>query len=107
MTPKPHFEFSFASGFEEDTFTGIAEDLRAGGAEVVKKRRPPEGPYAFLELLIPTAVILLIAYLKSFSEETGKLHAQALLEALPKLWGKVFGPKPEITYTIIGPRGNV
>jgi len=72
MTPKPHFEFSFASGFEEDTFTGIAEDLRAGGAEVVMKRRPPEGPYAFLEWLIPTALILLIAYLKSFSEERSK-----------------------------------
>jgi hypothetical protein len=107
MTPEPHFELSFASGFGEDTFKGIAEDLRAGGAEVVTKRRPPEGPYAFLEWLIPTAVILLIAYLKSFSEETGKLHAQALHKALPRLWSKVFGPKPEITYTIVGPRGNV
>ena len=107
MTPESHIELSFASGFEEDTFKGIAEDLRAGGAEVVIKRRPAEGPHASLEWLIPTAVILLIAYLKSFSEETGKLQAQALHKALPNLWSKVFGPKPEITYTIVGPRGNV
>jgi len=108
MTPKPHFELSFASGFEEDTFKSIAEDLRAGGAEVVLKRRPPEGPYAFLEWLIPAAVILVIKpYLEEFFKETGKLHADGLHKGLSKLWGKVFGPKPEITYTLVGPGGYV
>ena len=109
MTPKPHLELSFASGFEEGAFKEIAEDLRAGGAEVAMKRRPPKGPYAFLEWLIPTALIIWVAkpYLTEFSKETGKLHAKALHNGLSKLWSKVFGPKPEITYTIVGPRGIV
>jgi hypothetical protein len=109
MTFRPHLELSFASGFEENTFKEIAEDLRIGSAEVALKRRPPEGPYAFLEWLIPTAAILWIIkpYLQEFSKETGKLHANGLHAGLSKLWSKVFGPKPEITYTIVGPRGDV
>ena len=77
MTSKPHLELSIASGFEGEAFKEIAEDLRAGGAQVAVNRRPPEGPYVFLEWLIPTAVILWMfkPYLEEFSKETGKLHA--------------------------------
>lgn len=46
-------------------------------------------------------------YLEEFSKETGKLHANGLHNGLSKLWSKVFGPKPEIAYTIIGTRGKV
>jgi hypothetical protein len=108
MTAEPHLELNFANGFEEDRFKEVAEDLRAGGADVALRRRPPEGPWASLHWLIPTAVILLFAkpYLEGFFTETGKLHADGLHKALSKLWNKVFGPKPEITYTIVGSSGN-
>ena len=109
VASEPDLELSFASGFEEESFKDIAQSLREGGAHVTLRRRPREGPYAFLEWLIPTAVIVLIVkpYLKEFSTETGKLHAHALHKGLSKLWNKVFGPKPEIESTMVGPSGKV
>jgi len=109
MTLEPQLELSLANGFEEDKFKEIAEDLRAGGIDVALRRRPPEGPWASLDWLIPTCRDPLVRKALStggFLTETGKLHADGLHKALSKLWGKVFGPKPEITYTIVGPGGN-
>jgi len=105
----PDLELSFANSIDARTFEAIVEDLGAGGAHVELRRRPPEGPYAFLEWLIPTAVILWMVkpYLQEFSKETGKLHAKGLHDGLSKLWNKVFGPKPEITYTIVASSGKV
>ena len=45
-------------------------------------------------------------YVEEFSKETGKAHANGLHNGLPKLWSKVFGPKPEVTYTILGTAGR-
>jgi hypothetical protein len=106
---KPDLLLSFANSLDDRVFGEIGDDLRAGGAQVVVTRRPPEGPYAFLEWLIPTAVILWMVkpYVQEFSKETGKLHAGALHNGLCKLWSKVFGPKPEITYSIVGTSGKV
>lgn len=81
---------------------------REDGTRVDLKRLPPEGPYAFLEWLIPTAVILFMLkpYVEAFSTETGKLHADALHKGLSALWNKVFGPKPEVVATIVGTKGK-
>jgi hypothetical protein len=100
-------ELNFSSDLDEGVFADIVEGLSAGGAKVAVKRRPPEGPYASLEWLIPTAVIVLLGpYLAEFSKETGKLHANALHGGLAKLYRKVLGPEPEITCTIIGTPGK-
>jgi hypothetical protein len=106
---KPDLLLTFANGLDGRMFGEIGDELRAGGARVVVARRPPEGPYAFLEWLIPTAVVLWIVkpYVQEFSKETGKLHASALHNGLRKLWSKVFGPKPEISYSIVGTSGKV
>jgi len=105
----PDLELNFVSNFDAHIFESIAEDMGAGGAQVELTPRPPDGPYAFLEWLIPTAVILWMVkpYLQTFSKETGKLHAEGLHSGLSKLWDKVFGPKPEVTYHIVGSRGKV
>jgi hypothetical protein len=105
----PDLELSFANSFDAHIFEAIVEDLGAGGAHVELRCRPREGPYAFLEWLIPTAVILWMVkpYLQEFSKETGKLHAKGLHDGLSKLWSKVFGPKPEVTYIIVGSSGKV
>ncbi len=105
----PDFELSFASDFEARTFEDIAEGFGAGGAQVELKKRPPEGPYAFLEWLIPTAIILWVAkpYLTEFSKTLGKKHAEAVDAGIRRLWNKVFGPKPEVTYNIVSSSGKV
>jgi hypothetical protein len=109
MANLPDLELNFVNNFDARTFEAIAEDMGAGGAHVELTPRPPDGPYAFLEWLIPTALILWMVkpYLQTFSKETGKLHAQGLHSGLSKLWGKVFGPKPEVTYHIVGSKGKV
>src|SRR5690349_19725871 len=109
MASKPHLKLSFASRFDEHTFKEIAEDFEVGGAQVLFRRRSPGGPYAFLEWLIPTAVVLWMMkpYVEEFSKETGKLHASGLHHGLQKLWTKVFGPKPEVTSNIVGTKGKV
>lgn len=109
MTLEPHLELSFASFLEEDKFKEIAVELRHGGARVALRRRPPEGPWASLEWLIPTAVILWMtkSYLEEFLKQTGKLHADGLHRGLSRLWKKVIGPNPEIACTLVGPKGIV
>lgn len=109
MAPEPDLDLSFASGLEEQTLKEMTEHLREGGARVNLRRRPPAGPYASLEWLIPTAVVLWVMkpYVQAFSAETGKLHANALHKGLSTLWNKVFGPKPEIAPRIIGTKGKV
>jgi hypothetical protein len=68
MASEPDLELSFASSLDEQTFTETAGSLRESGARVDLRRRSPEGPYAFLELLIPTAVILFVLkpYVQAF-----------------------------------------
>src|SRR5665213_596315 len=53
------------------------------------------------------SVLVVRPYLQEFSRETGKVHAKGLHEGLSKLWRKVFGPKPEISYTLVGSSGKV
>src|SRR5665213_2725750 len=109
MTARPDIELSYANGLNEGIFEDVVEDLKAGEVRVDLRGRASVGPYASLVWLIPTAVMLWMVkpYLQEFSRETGKVHAKGLHEGLSKLWRKVFGPKPEISYTLVGSSGKV
>jgi hypothetical protein len=108
MTADLDLELSIAGSLQESQFSGILGDFQQDGTRARVTHRELEGPYMAFELLIPTLVILWIAkpYLNEFLKETGKLHANALHNGLSKLWSKVFGPKPEVTYSIINSRGE-
>jgi hypothetical protein len=102
-------ELSIGGSLQESQFSEIVADFQADGIRAGVTHRKPEGPYMAFELLIPTLVILWIAkpYFNEFFKETGKLHANALHNGLSKLWNKVFGPKPEVTYSIVDSKGKV
>lgn len=101
-------ELTIGGSLQESQFSEIAADFQADGIRAGVTRRKPEGPYMAFDLLIPTLIILWIAkpYFNEFLKETGKLHAAALHKGLSKLWTKVFGPKPEVTYSIVDSKGK-
>jgi hypothetical protein len=108
MTGNLDLELSIGGSLEESQFSDVLADFQHDGTRASVTHRELEGPYMAFELLIPTLVILWIAkpYFNEFFKQTGKLHADALHNGLSKLWSKVFGPKPEVTYSIINSRGE-
>lgn len=61
---------------------------------LLQDQRPRPGPFAGLEWLVPTAVIVYITkpYFESFLNEAGRDHYQVLKKALAKLSARFTGP---------------
>lgn len=88
----------------ESNFAEFEATLRAEGLDLRIESRPDPGPYAGIEWLIPTAVVVFLgkSYFDSFLKEAGKDHYQILRSAISKLSIKFFGkdaPKGRIVFT--------
>ncbi|MEQ6342916.1 MAG: hypothetical protein M3A44_15050 [Gammaproteobacteria bacterium] len=92
----------------EEQFTAFLGDLSRDHIDTTVVRRPPEGPFAALDWLIPTGIILFIAkpYFETILKKMAEDHYAILKSATGKLWKKFFGPKPEIERAVHG-RGGV
>ena len=77
----------------------FADAVRKTGLEVAEEEREPV-PYASLEWLIPTAVVVFMLridkYFEAFWSEAGKDHYQILRKALSKLVKRTTGPEKEV-----------
>lgn len=74
----------------EQFVEGIAHD----GLEVQRIARPAPGPYAGMQWLLPTAVVLFFgkSYFDGFLKEAGKDHYNLLKNATVKLTKEYIGP---------------
>ncbi|WP_157489268.1 hypothetical protein [Lysobacter sp. Root916] len=85
-------------------FAEFETAVRSEGLDLRIESRPDPGPYAGIEWLIPTAVVIYIgkAYFDSFLKEAGKDHYTVLKAAVSSLSSKFFGkntPKGRVVFS--------
>lgn len=100
---RPDLILSYVSTCPDELIQPFVDAIATPAANVKMDRREPEGPFAGMEWLLPTAVILYVAksYFDGMLKEAGKEHYQVLKAKLPLLWEKFFGSKRAVRTTVI------
>ena len=96
----PTIAISYLNRLPPQTFSEFERLVDAPGLGLQIEEREEGGPYAGIEWLLPTAVIIFIgkAYFESFLKEMGKDHYEMLKAGLKSLHSKLLGPNaPEVT----------
>ena len=104
----PHLAVSYIEKFPPERFVRFSSDVEAPSLNILIESRPEPGPFAALEWLIPTAVIVYIAksYFESFLKEMGKDHYVLLKKGLRNLGASLLGNNaPQIR--LIGTAGKI
>lgn len=84
---QPHIALLFVEDIPAIVFEDFVEAVSAPGLDLTIESREPPGPFAGVEWLIPTGVILFITqgYFNGFLGEMGKDHYDALKKAFKAL----------------------
>jgi hypothetical protein len=83
-----------------ESFSEFRRIVDAKGLDLQVNEREESGPFAAVEWLVPTALIVYIAkpYFESFLKEMGKDHYGLLKAGLKSLYAKFVGPRaPQVT----------
>jgi hypothetical protein len=100
---------SVINSYKDVSFIEVEEAFRQDQIDAEVVFRQKEGPFAFLEWLIPAGAMLI--YSSKFLGKLGEIHAERLntllADGFRKLWSKAFGTKAEIDYRIIDYQGRV
>ena len=93
MNP-PHIGVSYVEGLPSQPFDDFVGEIQHSRLDVRCEAREQDGPYAGLEWLLPTAVIVFVgrAYFDAFLKEAGQDHYHLLKAAIKKLTTKFVGP---------------
>jgi hypothetical protein len=105
--PLPAIIVSYTTGIAPDTFTEFERSVAAEGLDLQLEQRDEDGPYAGLEWLVPTAVVLFVgkAYFDGFLKEMGKDHYALLKAGVKSLYAKLVGPQAT-QVVIVSTRGK-
>ncbi len=105
----PHLLISYQRPIQEETIRSLADALKAPGLDLVVERRPPSGPFAGLQWLFPTAVIIWFgkSYFEGFLKEAGKEHYAVVRRGLSTLWPSFFGEDRSVRVTAVGTPGKI
>jgi len=97
----PHVDASYATGIGYGAIADFENEIAAPGLVFRAERRPKSGPFAGLDWLVPTAVMVLIGkhYFDSFLSEAGKDHYYILKKALTKLGQRFLATDTKLVYT--------
>ncbi|SFJ29933.1 hypothetical protein [Caulobacter sp. UNC279MFTsu5.1] len=78
--PIPHLGLIYSEDVPAAVFDDFVENVSVAGLDLVLESREPNGPFAGMEWLIPTGVMLFIAqgYFSGLLGEMGKDHYSAL-----------------------------
>lgn len=103
----PHVTILYAEGFPKKPFEEFEISLRHDGLVTRCKPMPNRGPYASIEWLVPTAIIVYVAkpYFEAFLEEAGKDHYHFFKNRVKAFTGKFTGEDAP-TARIIRSSGN-
>lgn len=101
---KPQIGLLHLEVIDRSNFAEFEMAVRSEGLKLRIESRPGPGPYAGIEWLIPTAVVIYIgkAYFESFLKEAGKDHYAILKAAISSLSSKFFGknaPKGRVVFS--------
>src|SRR5262245_42366134 len=107
MTP-PHLAVVHTTSIPEALLSDFMQLVAAEKLDLRMESREEDGPFAVIEWLIPTAVIVYISksYFDAFLKEMGKDHYALLKAGLRTLCGKLVGP-PAPKVMIIATKGKV
>ncbi len=102
-----HIAISYEKSIDPEAINAFESDVAIPGLVVNTEERPESGPFASMEWLIPTAIIVFIgkAYFESFLSEAGKDHYHILKKAIVKLGQKFLG-KNALQTTLVFTRGK-
>ncbi|WP_201314362.1 hypothetical protein [Dyella sp. EPa41] len=80
----------------------FTESIAQDGLEVQRISQPAPGPYAGLQWLLPTAVVLYLgkSYFDGFLKEAGKDHYNLLKKATVKLTKEYIGPAAKKVFVV-------
>lgn len=83
----PHIRVVHYENISPDKFSEFADSIQHFGLDLKRESVPKSGPYAGIEWLMPTMVVVFIAkaYFDGFLKEAGKDHYQILKTGLAKL----------------------
>ncbi len=89
---KPHIGVFHWNTIPEDTFSDFSEVVLTPDLSLQFEPREPDGPYAGVEWLLPTAVIVFISkgYFDGFLKEMGKDHYALLKKGINTLYKRFF-----------------
>jgi hypothetical protein len=96
----PAIAISYTQQVPVSVFAEFNRLLSSGGVHVESEERDGDGPYAGLEWLVPTVVIIFLgkAYFDGFLKEMGKDHYALLKQGLKSLYARLVGPEaPKVT----------
>lgn len=105
---RPQLAIFHTASIPEDIFAEFKHIVTAEQLDFQIQSREEDGPFAALEWLVPTAVIVYIgkSYFDGFLKEMGKDHYALLKAGLRTLHGKLVGPHaPKVT--LISTEGKV
>ena len=90
----PQIAVSHTTSIPEDVFADFVHIVSAEKLDLQMESREEDGPFAALEWLIPTAVVVYISksYFDGFLKEMGMDHYALLKAGLKTLHGKLIGP---------------
>ena len=90
----PHIAIIYIDQLPPDSIERFATELTHDNLKVERVPRPQPGPYAGLQWLIPTAVVVFLgkSYFDGFLKEAGKDHYNLLKTATHKLTTEYIGP---------------
>lgn len=124
---RPQIGLLHLDSIDRSNFAEFERDVETAGLDFRIEAKPQPGPYAALEWMIPTAVVVYLgkAYFESFLKEAGKDHYAILKSAIGKLSAKFTGrnmptgrlyftqgkaeseiPRYSIFYSIVADLGN-
>jgi hypothetical protein len=87
----------------------FVDAVKAPGLALVVEPKPPSGPFAGFQWLLPTAVIIWFgkSYFDSFLKEAGKDHYALVKRGLSSLWPLFFGEGRGVRLTAVGTPGKI
>ena len=105
----PDLLLSYQLPLPEEALQPFIDAVSAPGLALVIEPRPPSGPSAGLQLLLPTAVIVWFgkSYFEGFLKEAGKDHYALVKRGLSSLWPLFFGESRVVRMTAVGTPGKI
>jgi len=100
---RPHVGISYISDIPEESFSDFSALVQHDKLAYKCESRPRPGPFACVEWLMPTVVVVFIAkgYFDGFLKEAGKDHYHLLKEGLKNLAGSFIQPNSPETQVIL------
>ena len=98
--PAPHIAVVHTANFPRAMFSEFERLVSHPNLDLQIEERESEGPYAGIEWLIPTAVVLYIgkSYFDGFLKEMGKDHYSLLKSGLKTIYTRLIGSEaPKVT----------